>query len=126
MGTMDALGPRMINSNSKPSVTKIAVLFFALLAGSISGCALEEDDPSYTPPNISTEVCCDCACSDGADICVNLLERAPAGSSCDTVCEVQCSEQDACSEVDEAQVCAATPPQPCATGAGGDEMQPCA
>ena len=126
MGTEDALAPGMTNS-SKSNLTKTAVLFFALLATSIGGCGLEDEDPNNSPPNTSNEVCCDCACSDGTDICVNLVERAPFGSSCETVCEVQCSEQDACTEVDDAQVCSATPPPPCASGASSDDdMQPCA
>jgi hypothetical protein len=136
MGTRDALGPGMTNHN-KSHLTKTAALFFALfaglcvalLAGSMSGCAVEEEEQNYLPPNISLEVCCDCACSDGADICLNLLERAPAGSSCNTVCEVECSEQDECTEVGDAQVCAAAPPQPCADvaiGDEGDDTQPCA
>jgi hypothetical protein len=114
----------------KSKASRSTVVLFALLATSLGGCILEANEPINYPPRSRTQTCCDCACSDGTNICLNVVETAPVGASCDTVCEVECSEQEGCDQVADAQVCTAAPPRPCASAtSSGDtapgDMEPC-
>jgi hypothetical protein len=100
-------------------------MFVALLAAAASSCAGDEGDTSQLPTTGSSQVCCDCACTDGTDVCLNVVATAELGSSCDTVCESACLEQDECSMLGDAQSCTPpTTPPPCAATVGDDTV-PC-
>ena len=89
----------------------------------VVGCG-EEPEPTQKQ---SASTCCDCLCTDGADVCLSIETTVEVGSSCDMVCENKCAEQsDECTIVETAAVCFSEPPAPqCATSeAGPDDQAP--